>query len=157
MRNDRKEHQWGRTFRIRGCPSGILSAMVSVLLSWNSLAIGAEDRRWDAEVKDFLMRSKELLIQRHLCSDANDCVKKQLVFANSERWGMYVDVYGISDAHVLSDLTGILSGLYFGTSGRMAIKAHIHSVSKAEDARAVFFGSGQIMKINFEGENNAIR
>ena len=54
-----------------------------------------------------------ILVANKMCSDKNDCVKKQLVFASGEPWGLDVSIYGINDNRILSQIVAPCSESFF--------------------------------------------
>lgn len=92
------------------------------------------------------------LIQSKMCVDKNDCVKKQLIFAAGEPWGLDVSVYGINDGRVLTELVNSCSDMFFSSGRKMNIKVKVTHITKSEDMATPFWKKDKAIEITFKGE-----
>lgn len=138
---------------------GLLS-LVRVMLVASTLCTGASmsmagDGWFQSERMELISSLNDLLVSNQLCSDKNDCVKKQIVFVAGEPWGLDVTIYGINNTAVLSQLVSACSINFLRSADskrKIKVKMKMTATSKQEDmARPFWEKKGNSIEVTFEG------
>lgn len=96
------------------------------------IAIGGSPSIYQEQALKLTENSKSALIRHGLCIDENDCTKKQFVFFLRTSSGVMLDVYGISDLRVISEIIGACLDEYEKNAKRMSIDVKVYR-EKHED------------------------
>lgn len=97
------------------------------------IAIGGSPSIYQEQALTLTENSKLALIRHGLCIDENDCTKKQFVFFLRTSSGVMLDIYGISDLRVISEIIGACLNEYEKNAKRMSIDVKVYR-EKREDA-----------------------
>jgi hypothetical protein len=87
------------------------------------------------QAQDLIKKIDPILIKRSICSDTNDCIKKEVLFIGWYSWGILVQTYGIKDGRVLSEVLDACTGFFFEHQSQIKLEVEIYTISKAEELK----------------------
>lgn len=116
-------------------------------------AIGGSSSIYQEQALRLTENSKLALIKHGLCIDENDCTKKQFVFFLRTSSGVMLDIYGISDLHVITEIIFACLDEYGKNAKRMSIDVKVYS-EKREDVTGLItpFFVSPFIKLYLQGE-----
>ena len=91
-----------------------------------------------------------MLIAKGLCSDPNDCTKRQFAFAAPESFGLTVDLYQVNDAGVLSDVVKQCALALLNQPEMKRLEISVYPISKSEHLEKPIFSRVQYKSFKFE-------
>lgn len=107
-------------------------SLLASLLIEIPIAIGGSPSIYQEQALKLTENSKSALIRHGLCIDENDCTKKRFVFFLRTSSGVMLDIYGISDLRVISEIIGACLDEYEKNTKRMSIDVKVYR-EKHED------------------------
>lgn len=107
-------------------------ALLASLFVEMPIAIGGSPSIYQEQALKLTENSKFAFIRHGLCIDENDCTKKQFVFFIRTSSGVMLDIYGISDLRVISEIIGACLDEYEKNAKRMSIDVKVYR-EKHED------------------------
>jgi hypothetical protein len=99
----------------------------------------------------------QIMVKRGICSNTNDCRKKQVRFAGWYPWGIRVETYDIQDEHVLNELFDVCSKFFFDNKGQIELEVNIYPVNKAAEHAALPWNKPKPTKILMKGAINNVK
>jgi hypothetical protein len=124
-------------------------SLISTMCVGNSFAGVA----WSPEAFDIGTKIIKVLLSRGICDDENDCIKKEYVFSSGGSSGINVQVYGVKDKDVISEIIKICTDKYFYGQRKSNIKVDFYVLSHKESMNSsYFFRQSSFMELTFKGE-----
>lgn len=153
MRNDRARH-----VRMIGClKQSIWVAGVSALtlmIGPSTVASAAGNYKFQNQVLSLVAASMDVLVRHHLCESRAQCPMTQIVFADSESWGIAMEIYALGDKRIVKELAEIAAAAFFSSATPISVKVKIYSNTKAEALAAPFFARPKpVMELKWENRN----
>jgi hypothetical protein len=118
------------TWKVMRQVPGLLIALF--LAASPNLGLAYSDRTFETERLELIKQVDQILISNKLCSNANDCTKRQFVFFGPESWGLSVSIYEIRDLVVLSEIVKQCALTKFNKGQMKKLEIKIFKISKAE-------------------------
>jgi len=113
---------------------------------------GFEDRKFQDSGHNIAKNAFSILIEKGICSDENDCNKKEIFFYGGISSGIEIYIYGVLDQDVISNILESCSDEYVSSGRKMNIKLHGVSATKKQDMDNGIFGkNSEFLTVNFKG------
>jgi hypothetical protein len=138
------------SFPARSAGLARLLSGVLLTLALASLSAAANGRTFEKERLALIESIHGVLIANRLCSDRNDCTRKQYAFAAPTLSGLSVSVYGVNDAAVLSEVTKQCALTLLNRPEMKKLELTLYSISKAEHLATTILGRSQYKSVRFE-------
>lgn len=136
----------------------VMSVLISVVgLVLANFANAYKDYTYQTQRLEFAEAADSLLVKRGYCANSNDCRKRQYLFVSPVSEGLDVEIYGIDDYAVLSEIVNLGSAAFFKGGAAMNIRLRIYKVTKEYDLKLPFWKAREFLLIKFEGDKNAKR